>query len=83
MNGNYEANLKDELAKNVWLRHLFNKIGKEVEFVMDNNEHIRGVLKAIDKAGSIANLEIENSDNVFFLNWRNVVYMKLKSEEGR
>lgn len=73
----YEKELVKQLEKDRWLRHLFNKIGKEVVISLRSGEHLIGILKTIQYIRGVINLEIEGS-SVFFVNWRYVQYLEVR-----
>ena len=66
---NYEEELRNTLAKDAWLRHLFNKLGKRVVVYMDGDVRIEGKLLSIHYARGVINLEIEG-DKTYYVNWR-------------
>jgi len=74
---NYEEELRNTLAKDVWLRHLFNKIGKHVVVYLDGDLQIEGKLISIHYARGTINLEVDSS-NVYYLNWRHVRCVEVK-----
>jgi nitrogenase molybdenum-iron protein alpha/beta subunit len=74
---NYEEELRNTLAKDAWLRHLFNKIGKQVVVYLDGELQVEGKLVSIHYAKGAINLEVD-SGNIFYLNWRHVRCVEVK-----
>ena len=77
MEYDYQTELAKQLEKDRWLRHLFNKLGKEIIVVLTSGEHLIGVLKTIQYSRGVINLEIEGS-NVYFVNWKHVEYLEVR-----
>lgn len=77
----YNKELVEALEKDRFLRHLFNKINKEVEIKTGKGDNIKGVLKTIEYVRGKINLEVISGDDVYFLNWRYIVYLKTKQGE--
>ena len=77
----YERELIRQLEKDRYLRHLFNKIGKEVIVEVSSGAHIKGILKTIEFIRGIINLEVEDPQfrRSYFINWRNVVYVETEA----
>ncbi len=73
---NYEKELVESLEKQPWLRHLFHQKGKEVVVILDDNVKIRGRLRTIDYIRGKINLEVEVGEEVAFINWRYVKFLK-------
>jgi len=82
-NFDYSLELKEQLKKDTWLRHLFNKLNKEVVVGLKTGEHVIGVLKTIQFLRGIVNLEIQSGTNgpIYFVNWRYVIYLKTNGVE--
>jgi len=76
MDYDYEEELKKRLAKDRWLRNLFNKLGTEVLVVTKTDQHIIGILKTIQFSRNIINLEVHNQNGSYFINWKNVQYLR-------
>jgi hypothetical protein len=76
----YEKELSKQLEKDRWLRHLFNKLGKEIICCVESGEHLRGILKTIQFTRGVINLEVQSSDRVWFINWKHITYIEAKSE---
>jgi hypothetical protein len=74
---NYEEELRSTLAKDAWLRHLFNKIGKYVVVYLDGDLQVEGKLVSIHYARGVINLEVD-SGNIYYLNWRYVRCVEVK-----
>jgi len=76
---NYDKELRETLAKDAWLRHLFNKINQPVVCLMRSGVVIRGILVAVHYARGLINLEI-NSGSPHFVNWRHVEVLSIGEE---
>jgi len=72
----YSLELKKQLGEDTWLRHLFNKLGKEVTVVLETGAHITGVLNTIEYIRGVLNLEVISADKSYFINWRNVAVVE-------
>jgi len=73
----YSRELKKQLEEDVYLRHLFNKLGKEV-IVDVKGTHIIGILRTIQFIKGILNIEIEDTNNTWFINWKYVKYIRVR-----
>jgi len=79
----YSLELKKQLEKDVWLRHLFSRVGKQVVVILENDMHISGILKSIEYVKGGINLEVVSDDKDWFLNWKHVMAVRTeKFEEG-
>ena len=79
--GDYEAEVKEKLGKSVLLRHLFSRIGKEVELLTDGGQVTRGILKSLDLRERFFEIEAKGvpNTNTFFISWRYVIYLQSES----
>jgi len=67
----YREELKKQLERDVWLRHLFAKLGKRITVVGADGVKIDGKLISIQYIRGVLNLEIEVREGVtIFLNWK-------------
>jgi hypothetical protein len=73
----YKEELEKQLDKDVWLQHLFNKLGREVVIETKTGTKIRGVLKTIEFVRGKINLEVESYDKIYFVNFRNVNFLEV------
>jgi len=78
MEFDYEQELKKQLGKDRWLRNLFNKVGTEVTVCTRTGQHIVGILKTIQFARGVINLQVRNQAGAYFLNWRHIEYVRAK-----
>jgi len=78
----YDEELKETLSKDPWLRHLFNKIGKQVVAYLDGNIQVEGKLVSIHYARGNINLEVD-SGSIYYLNWRHVKCVEVGENENK
>ena len=73
----YGQELKKQLEKDVYLRHLFNKRGREVIVELSTGVRLRGILLSIEFIRGVLNLELEDpqSKRVYYVNWRHVCWL--------
>jgi len=73
----YTAELKERLEKDVWLRHLFNKLGTVVRVKLEDVV-IEGILKTIQFQRGIINIEVGSEDKTWFINWKHIHYIEVR-----
>jgi hypothetical protein len=73
----YDIELKNQLEKDPWLRHLFNKIGKHVIATLENDKIVEGKLASIEFIKGYLRIEIQEYDATHFLDFRNVIDLKV------
>jgi hypothetical protein len=73
----YDIELKNQLEKDPWLRHLFNKIGKYVIATLENGMTIEGKLASIEFIKGYLRIEIQEYDATHFLDFRNIIDLKV------
>jgi len=80
----YEKELKAQLEKDAWLRHMLNKIGKPVTLVVVTGDKLSGILQAVQFVRGVINIEVDGGeDKVYYINWRNVAYMEVTGVEKK
>jgi hypothetical protein len=85
ISNSYDIELKSQLEKDPWLRHLFNKIGKYVIATLENDKIVEGKLASIEFIKGYLRIEIQEYDATHFLDFRNVIDLKVVegSKNGR
>jgi len=77
----YDIELKNQLSKDPWLRHLFNKIGKYVVAVLKDDKVVEGRLASIEFLRGYIRIEIQDYDATHFLDFRNIIDLKVLEGE--
>jgi small nuclear ribonucleoprotein (snRNP)-like protein len=72
----YDEFLREKLSQHVLLRHLFARLGKEVEVATSTGEHIRGELRTIDLSYRFFEVIDHSINKAFFIKFDFVVYLK-------
>ena len=73
----HDLKMREILEKNKPLRHLFSRIGTEIEVFFLNHEKITGNLISIDSFKYL--FEVECEDGTYYVELRNAVYIKTKN----
>jgi len=77
----YKKIIEDLLKSDTFFRHLFNKaVNKRIVKIKTvTNDEIVGILKSVD--AYFRGLELVTNNGIYYINWRNVVYIKVKENE--
>lgn len=70
---NHDEYTKNVLKTNPLVRHLFSKLGSQVKAITPNGD-FRGILRTIDVSSH--RIEIEDRNNMWYVNWRYIVALK-------
>jgi hypothetical protein len=73
----YDIELKNQLEKDPWLRHLFNKLGKYVIAILENGMVVEGKLTSIEFIKGYLRVEIQEYDATHFLDFKNIIDFKV------